>query len=302
MPDSPALFDDSQSYIGRFAPSPTGPLHLGSLYTALASYLDARHHAGIWLLRIDDLDTLRNMPGAADAILDCLLGFGLAWDGAVYYQSSHLSSYADAIKQLQMQDKVFACACSRKVLQDFPGVYPGFCRENNLAETNNALRLKCPDTLPAFCDGLQGLIEENMALSHGDFIIKRRDGVIAYQLAVVVDDYRQGVNQVVRGADLLDSTLKQVFLQQLLVYPQPHYQHVPVIVDAAGNKLSKQTLAQAVNELNPGPLLFDLLGLLRQNPPPGLRFASKRDILDWAIAHWQPQFLQKTRAIPQTID
>lgn len=287
-------------YIGRFAPSPTGPLHLGSLYTALASYLDARRQNGRWLLRIDDLDTPRNMPGAIPAILDCLQRFGLHWDGDIYYQSQHIDDYLGAITRLKHKDSVYACVCSRKRLADFPGVYPGFCRNlQHPDDPQHALRLKTRDEVLCFDDRLQGSICENQARQHGDFIIKRKDGIIAYQLAVVMDDYNQQVNHVVRGFDLLDSTGRQVFLHRLLDIPQPAYMHVPVIVDSQGNKLSKQTYAQAVDESRPAAKLFLLLGWLKQSPPPSLRQASVEDILDWAIAHWQPQALKKIRAIEQ---
>ncbi|MDD4915132.1 MAG: tRNA glutamyl-Q(34) synthetase GluQRS [Methylococcales bacterium] len=273
-------------YIGRFAPSPTGPLHLGSLYTALASFLDARSRQGLWLLRIDDLDAPRNQPGAEQAILDCLKAYGLQWDGEIYYQSRHLTDYEAAINRLQQH--VYGCVCSRKELAAYPDVYPGFCRHLPRPQIAHALRIKTCNTVTGFTDAVQGEIRRNVALQDGDFIIKRKDGVIAYQLAVVVDDHAQQVNQVVRGYDLLDATPKQIFLQTLLGYPQPAYMHVPVIVDRHGNKLSKQTCAQAVDLHQAATTLHLLLFLLKQNPPPALRTAGVADILDWAIAHWRP--------------
>ena len=260
--------------------------------------MDARRNNGRWLLRIDDLDTPRNTPGAASIILHCLEAFGLHWDGEVYYQSQHLSAYAEAITELQ--NRVYACSCSRKVLQDYPSVYPGFCRNKLLDIQEHALRIKTTDSQICFTDRIQGTISVNMASCHGDFVIKRRDGVIAYQLAVVVDDHLQQVTQVVRGADLLDSTVKQIYLQQLLGFQSPKYLHVPVIIDHQGEKLSKQTRAQAIDHNQPPAALFLLLQLLKQNPPPWLRTASLAEIIAWGIAHWQPQQLSNILTIEQT--
>ncbi|WP_337998546.1 tRNA glutamyl-Q(34) synthetase GluQRS [Methylomonas methanica] len=283
--------------MGRFAPSPTGPLHLGSLYTALASYLDARRHRGQWLLRIDDLDTPRNVSGATDAILRCLNRFDLHWDGNVYYQSRQSDSYAETLERLRQQRWLYACRCSRKALAGTP-VYPGRCRDAGFPiDAASAWRLSVSDLSIRFQDALQGWIDENPALEHGDFIVRRKDGIVAYQFAVVIDDFRQQVNHVVRGVDLLDSTSKQRYLQNLLGYPEPHYMHLPVIVDSDGNKLSKQTLAAPVDDAQPSATLFSLLQLLRQNPPLILRKATVSEQLDWAIAHWNPRTLEKTRII-----
>jgi glutamyl-Q tRNA(Asp) synthetase len=270
-------------------------LHLGSLYTALASYLDARKHNGQWLLRIDDLDTPRNQPGAISAIIDCLQNFGLIWNGEVYYQSQHNVAYEKAIALLR--DKLYACACSRKQLGQQIELYPGHCRHKHLAAENNALRIKSQNENINFIDRAQGWICENMAARHGDFVIKRKDSIIAYQLAVVVDDHEQQINHVVRGFDLLESTTKQIFLQQLLNFPTPEYMHVPIIVDSQGHKLSKQTLAHPVDKSQASATLFLLLNLLQQNPPANLRNAAIPDILEWAIAHWKPQHLFNTRTI-----
>lgn len=298
----------SSPYIGRFAPSPTGPLHLGSLYTALASFLDARSRQGLWLLRIDDLDTPRNVTGATSAILNCLERFGLHWDGTVYYQSRHFDSYQNCLDQLSPY--IYKCTCSRKRLENSAqigeiGIYPGYCRTDPpTVNSDYALRIKTDHRVVCFDDLLQGPISARIDSHHGDFIIRRRDGIIAYQLAVVTDDREQGVNHVVRGCDLLDSTPKQLFLQQLLGIPAPVYLHLPVIVDADGNKLSKQTKAQAVESesTSPARTLFMLLKLLQQQPPPTLAKASVSALLDWAVAHWQPQHLKKMRAIRQPID
>jgi glutamyl-Q tRNA(Asp) synthetase len=283
------------TYIGRFAPSPTGPLHLGSLFTALASYLDARHRQGKWLLRIDDLDTPRNKAGSVTTILNTLDVFGLHWDDAVYYQSQHLDDYANSLEALEQSQLTYRCVCSRKTLADSSsddpnskqGIYPGICRDKAISnETPHAIRLKTGAQPVSFQDGLQGSISHNLARQHGDFILKRKDGIIAYQFAVVVDDYLQGINHVVRGCDLLEETPKQIYLQQLLGFPMPSYMHVPVIVDEHGYKLSKQTLATAVDTQSPNITLFGLLRLLKQNPPDELKSATVDEMLDWAIMHW----------------
>lgn len=274
-------------------------MHLGSLYTALASFLDARSRQGRWLLRIDDIDTPRNVEGAGEAILRCLEAFGLHWDGKVYYQSRHLADYQDVLNQLQPQ--LFACRCSRKKLANQP-IYPGFCRDLGLAlEKNCALRLQAPYTNIGFNDALQGRFEQNLAREVGDYVIKRRDGLFAYQLAVVVDDHIQGITHIVRGADLLDSTPRQIYTQNLLGYATPHYMHLPLIVDDEGNKLSKQTLAAPVEAAQPAETLFAVLALLRQQPPADLQRAPLAELLQWAIAHWQPERLKKTRAIQAPI-
>ena len=288
-------------YIGRFAPSPTGPLHLGSLYTALASFLDARHHGGRWLLRIDDLDTPRNVDGAADAILHCLHDFGLDWDSEIDFQSRHVDEYTDQLHALFKAGNLYACRCSRKDLIGH-ALYPGYCRDAAYADDNrSALRVRTDMRRIAFHDGLQGHIDQNLSMEHGDFVVRRRDGIVAYQFAVVLDDRRQAVNHVVRGTDLLDSTPKQIYLQQLLDYPAPAYLHLPVIVDSKGQKLSKQTLAAPVDNRNSEQTLWQLLELLRQNPPAELQGAPVAEQLRWAVTHWQPQALKKIRAIESPI-
>ncbi len=250
------------------------------------------------MLRIDDLDTPRNMPGACAEILNCLQSFGLHWDGEVDYQSYHLDQYEQAIVELQSRHVLYPCTCSRSLLANSPLIYPGHCRTK--AQSTNAphsLRVKTPNISTRFVDKLQGEISQNLANEHGDFVVKRKDGIIAYQLACVVDDQRQSVNRVVRGYDLLDSTPKQLYLQQLLGYQTPSYMHIPLIVDQEGNKLSKQTRAEAVNPHQSGPTLFLLLTLLQQNPPLDLRMAPIDSILEWAIAHWQPERLAKTQTV-----
>jgi glutamyl-Q tRNA(Asp) synthetase len=290
------------AYIGRFAPSPTGPLHTGSLFTALASYLHARHHQGKWLLRVDDLDTPRNKEGSVADILKTLEAFGLHWDSSVYYQSQHLDDYATFLEKLAQNQLTYRCICSRKLLADLPpdespntkySIYPGICRYKSISpDTPHAIRIKTGDCTLSFNDELQGTISHNLADQHGDYILKRKDGVIAYQFTVVVDDYLQDVNHIVRGCDLLAETPKQIYLQQLLGFPTPAYLHVPVIVDQHGYKLSKQTLATEVDTKSPNLTLFDLLVLLKQNPPDDLFGAKVNELLDWAITNWQPDALR----------
>lgn len=259
-------------YTGRFAPSPTGALHLGSLVAAMASYLDAKVHHGRWLVRIEDLDFDRNVAGADQAILAALRRCGMPWDGEVTWQSQRTQLYEDALRQLGAA--VYPCACSRKEILDSrppqPGpqgaapVYPGTCR-HGLApgRTARALRLRVPLAPPRvveFTDRWRGDVRQNLTTEAGDFVIRRADGFWAYQLAVVVDDAAQGISDVVRGADLLDSTPRQLYLQELLGLPQPAYLHVPVVTNAAGEKLSKQTGAAAFDTgAAPATLLRDAL-------------------------------------------
>ncbi len=289
-------------YIGRFAPSPSGPLHLGSLFTALASFLDARAHRGQWLLRIDDLDTFRNVPGATDSIIQTLDTLGLHWDQSIYYQSQHVELYQALLDKLQKQGWLYPCTCNRKDLAR-KNAYPGYCL-NKTVETGlpHALRVKTQNRDITFYDRLQGLFQQNLSQSPGDFIVRRKDNITAYQFAVVIDEYQQHITHVVRGFDLLDSTPRQIYLQNLLDYPQPEYMHLPVIVDRQGDKLSKQTGAQAVSTKNPSKTLYFLLSLLKQQPPAELVDAPPSEILDWAIIHWQAEHLKKTRAIFSEID
>ena len=285
---------DKQPYIGRFAPSPTGPLHIGSLYTALASFLQARSQQGLWLLRIDDLDTPRNIKGSGDSILKTLETFGLHWDGRVAYQSQTLDVYHEILDKLANDKLIYPCTCSRKTLTS---VYSGICRnKQTLPDSPYSLRIKTDNRFIAFNDKLQGLMSQNLA-DNGDFILKRKDQIIAYQFAVVIDDYRQHINHVVRGYDLLDSTPRQIYLQQLLGLATPDYMHVPVIIDEQGYKLSKQTRATAVDIKKPHTVIFELLNLLKQNPPGELQNASLTELLSWSIENWNPNLLKNCRAI-----
>jgi glutamyl-Q tRNA(Asp) synthetase len=239
---------DGNAATGRFAPSPTGPLHLGSLVAAVGSWLFARAAGGRWLVRMEDLDTPRVVPGADRQILDSLRGFGLEWDGEVVYQSQRVAHYEDALRALRERNLVFDCGCSRAELQraasapaTSEAVYPGTCR-NGLppGRTARAVRFRVSDELIVFDDRAEGRVQENVARETGDFVIKRADGVFAYQLAVVVDDALQGVTQVVRGADLLSSTARQIALQRALGYPTPSYAHLPLVKNPDGSKVSKR--------------------------------------------------------------
>lgn len=254
----------TRKYRGRFAPSPTGPLHFGSLVAAVAGFLDARASGGEWLVRIEDVDTSRVVPGAADHILRTLEACGLHWDGPVVYQTTRTDLYREALQRLGSQGRVFACGCSRREAGS-DGVYPGTCR-NGLPEgrTARSWRFRAPNEAICFTDRLQGEYCENVAEVTGDFVLLRADGLFAYQLAVVVDDEAQGITDVVRGADLLSSTPRQIALQRTLGFCVPTYLHSPVAVDEAGAKLSKQTLARPVDCDNPVPVIQSVLGFLRQ--------------------------------------
>ncbi len=278
-------------------------MHLGSLYAALASFLHARSQQGRWLLRIDDVDYLREAKGASESIIDTLQHFGLFWDGPIYYQTDQLNHYQQIIESLQNRQLIYPCNCTRKSLRalDNP-IYPGICRDKSVQADTFSLRIKCSDSEVRFTDQLQGNQQHNMARQHGDFIIKRRDQITAYQLAAVIDDQQQGISHVVRGYDLLDSTPKQIYLQQILGYRSPVYCHFPVIVDSKGDKLSKQSFADAVSLKKPEKTLFFLLQLLCQQPPEKLKHASLQSMIDWGIEHWQTEVLKNVHSIPHYID
>ena len=327
---------ERSSYRGRFAPSPTGPLHFGSLVAAVGSYLDAKPHDGLWLVRMEDLDTPRCVPGAADDILRTLEAFGLYSDEPVIYQSQRNAAYEVALQQLK--NAVYPCCCTRREIADSAlhgiegPVYPGTCRnglpdgregrawrvrtdflcrhsrasgnpaiKNGYSSTAVDSRLRGNDELLyasgiiSFQDALQGSISQQVEKDIGDFVVKRSDGLFAYQLAVVMDDAAQGITHVVRGADLLDSTPRQIYLQRLLGLTTPAYMHLPVAVNSAGEKLSKQTLAPAISSDDAASTLFTALAFLRQMPPDELRSDSVTTLLDWAIRHWQPHRLRHCR-------
>jgi len=289
-------------YRGRFAPSPTGPLHFGSLVAAVASYLEARQQRGEWLLRMEDLDTQRNMPGAADSILRSLEAFGFEWDGPVIYQSDRDDLYAGALSKLQQNGLLYPCGCTRKEIADSAihgiegAIYPGTCR-NGLPPGKNARawRIRTEDRTIGFDDAIQSHIAQNLARDIGDFVLKRADGFYAYQLAVVVDDADQGITHVVRGADLLDSTPRQIYLQQVLGLPAMHYAHIPVVLNAQGEKLSKQTQAAAVDDRQPATQLWQALDFLQQSPPATIRNAPLADIWQWADQNWQLSRIKPTK-------
>lgn len=278
--------DSISPYRGRFAPSPTGPLHFGSLVAALGSYLDARLNNGVWLLRMEDVDTPRVVAGAADAILRALEAYGFEWDGAVMYQSRRGEAYQAALERLQAQGLVYACRCSRRQLAETARrgidglVYAGLCRNRPPFPEPAALRLIVPDRRIVFDDAWQGRVACDLATESGDFVLRRADGIYTYQLAVVVDDAEQGVTHVVRGADLLTSTPRQIALQEYLGLPTPRYLHLPVVLDAAGDKLSKQTLAAPLDPKWPLPALLRALRFLGLGP---VRPVANRDEF-WAQA------------------
>lgn len=315
------------TYRGRFAPSPTGPLHFGSLVAAVGSYIDAKHRHGIWLVRMEDLDTPRCMPGAADEILRTLDTFGLHSDEPVVYQSRRTAAYSSALLKLQTCGAAYPCFCTRKEIADsalhgIEGyVYPGTCRNGITPTARHALPPVWEDKLAArtpawrvrtnldssllsaspssieFDDALQGRILQVLESEIGDFVVKRADGLFAYQLAVVVDDEFQGITHVVRGADLLASTPRQIYLQRLLGLSTPTYMHLPVAVNDAGEKLSKQTLAAPVDNSQTGAELLRVLNFLQQQPPAALGKYNVKTVLDWAIQNWNPTKLYGIRTL-----
>ncbi len=294
-----------RQYRGRFAPSPTGPLHFGSLVAAVASYCEAKANAGEWLVRIEDLDPPRTVPGAADSILRTLEACGFAWDGALLYQSERRAAYEEALQKLREQGVLYPCACSRREIADssllFQGelVYPGTCR-SGLPEARQARswRIRAPGEPIEFVDAVQGTIRQSLEREVGDFVVKRADGCFAYQLAVVVDDAGQHITDVVRGADLLASTPRQIHLQRRLGLATPRYAHVPVAVDRSGEKLSKQTLAAAIDASHCARSLVEALRFLGQEPPGELERAAPRQIWSWAHSLWQIERVPRVRERP----
>lgn len=296
--------ETTPGYRGRFAPSPTGPLHFGSLVAAVGSYLDAKSQQGQWLVRIEDLDPPRVVPGAADEILRTLEKFGLFWDGKVTYQSQRGDLYHAALEVLRGLDVLYPCSCSRREIADSAIetssglVYPGHCRAGmRPGRSEYALRLRTDDKSIHFCDRLLGEFGQTLEKDVGDFVLRRTDGLFAYQLAVVVDDADQGITHIVRGADILDSTPRQIYLQHLLGYLTPSYLHLPVAVNAQGEKLSKQTLAPALDRADPVPQLVRVLAFLGQNPPSGLAEVGLSDFWRWAGENWSIQKIPPRRVL-----
>ncbi len=346
----------TSQYRGRFAPSPTGPLHFGSFVTAVGSYLEAKKHNGIWLVRMEDLDTPRTVPGAAHGILRTLEAFGLYWDETVLYQNQRAAAYQEALQKLQNSGMAYPCACSRKEIADSAlhgiegQIYPGTCRNgipagrqarawrvrtdghipSPLGGDGQGERGSCGTLLPPpqphpqgvrrwvprrfaatlpqspckgdgvleFHDPLQGHIIQNIENEIGDFVVLRADGLFAYQLAVVVDDAFQGIMHVVRGADLLNSTPRQIYLQRLLNLPTPHYMHLPIAVNTQGEKLSKQTLAAPVDANNPVATLLRALAFLQQAPPAELASYDLQTLWQWALANWRAENMVRIRTLP----
>lgn len=291
-----------QNYRGRFAPSPTGPLHFGSLVAAMGSYLDARSRGGVWLVRMEDLDTPREISGAASDILQTLDLFGFEWDGEVLYQSRRQDAYREALATLIREDAVFPCSCTRREvaeagLQGLEGPrYSGQCRQQQITKDDSgAVRVRTHQEQIQFKDRICMRISQNLELDIGDFIVRRADGLFAYQLAVVVDDAFQQVNQVVRGADLLDSTPRQIHLQQLLGLNTPEYAHLPLVLNDKGQKLSKQTGALPINKESPVSELLSALEFLNQSLPDEVP-ESLGGFWKWAINNW------KLETVPMIIE
>ena len=288
-------------YHGRFAPTPSGPLHFGSMVAAVGSFLDARSRGGQWLVRIDDLDPPRAVPGAADEILRCLDAFGMHWNGPVVYQGIRGDAYHAALHWLSRSGLTYPCACSRREIADagIAGVegvaYPGTCR-NGLAAGREAraLRVRTDSAEIGFDDALQGHVRQALQAEIGDFVVYRADRVFAYHLACAVDDAEQGITDVVRGTDLIASTPRQIHLQRLLGLPTPGYLHLPVAVNAAGEKLSKQTRAHAVNCSDPAATLARVLRFLGHQPPGRMDLAA---LWQWGVENWRRERLPRARAI-----
>lgn len=285
---------ENTPYRGRFAPSPTGPLHFGSLITAVASYCEAKLRHGKWFVRIEDTDIPRIYPGSETHILQCLDAFEFEIDGQILFQKDRLHIYNDVLHQLQQKNYIYACQCTRKMLGS-NAIYQGTCKTLDLALENQAIRVKVNDQPIEFIDALQGNQTANLAHELGDFVLKRRDGIINYQLAVVVDDYLQDITHVVRGADLLDNTARQIWLGQLLGYPPLKYMHLPLAMNDQGQKLSKQNMAQALDPSNASQLLQQALIALKQ---PFVELDRPAIMLQQAISQWQKDLIPKQNTLP----
>lgn len=293
------------AYVGRFAPSPTGPLHFGSLVAAVASFLQARAQRGQWLVRMEDLDPPREVAGAADDILRILDAYGLHWDGEVLFQSTRADFYQSHLERLLEAGQAYGCGCSRSEVGSTASaglngpIYPGTCRDGlRPGRTARAIRLRTHDELIEFEDAIQGPVRQRLESEIGDFVIRRADGLFAYQLAVVLDDAAQGVTEIARGADLLSSTPRQIFLQDLLGLKTPTYMHLPIATTPNGDKLSKQSLAPPLPLDEPVHHLIDALAFLNQDPPTELSMAAIDELWAWAIENWDPHRVPRVERIP----
>jgi len=276
-------------------------LHFGSLVAAVGSFLQAKSNGGAWLVRMEDLDTPREIPGAASHILRTLEAFGLYWDEAVLYQSDRLNAYLTKFEALYLQGLLYPCRCSRKSIEQCAHfgpagyVYPGTCRTHRAAMTEPAAwRILTDDQLIEFTDGVQGLTRHRLESESGDFVLRRADGIFTYQLAVVIDDAEQNITEVVRGADLLDVTARQIFLQRLLGLPNPRYSHLPIALTTHGEKLSKQTGAAPITADHAVPTLVKALRFLGQTPPAELPRVNLNDFWQWALTHWNPKRIPRS--------
>ena len=277
---------ENADYIGRFAPSPSGELHFGSLIAALGSYLQARAQQGQWLVRIEDIDPPREVPGAADAILRQLEHYGLHWDGEVLWQSQRHDAYRERLAWLKAQGLCYYCTCTRARIHSVGGSYDGHCRDLGLGAENAALRLRQTRPVLGFYDRLRGDITTDERLAREDFIIHRRDGLFAYNLAVVVDDHFQGITEIVRGADLIEPTVRQISLYQHFGWRVPDYVHLPLALNRDGNKLSKQNHAPALPTGDPRPEIVRALQFLRQPVADGWRDLTLQALLKNAVSNW----------------
>lgn len=286
-------------YVGRFAPTTSGPLHLGSLLAAVASYLDARAHAGHWLLRLDDIDTPRSSPSAVTCILETLQAHGLKWDGEISRQSDHVPAYEQAIAKLHELGLLFYCTCSRRQRRE-NSIYPDICRDRRspTPHTPAAIKVQVPDMPLGFDDRVQGRIEGNLAKSPGDFTVMRKEGIVSYPLAVVIDDIATGVTDVVRGADLCELTLTQIYLSNLIELPQPSYAHIPVLNQRRQIKLSKRDKAVEVDNRYPKQNLTMTMHMLGLEPP---TTNDVQELLAWGVEHWHMSQVPNNRHVTDFI-
>jgi len=276
----------TSEYRGRFAPAPSGPLHFGSIISALGSFLQAKSRSGKWLARIEDIDKPRNQPGSTENILHTLEALGLHWDEEVLIQSQRVPVYREILEQLIECDLVYPCICTRSQTKGIP--YPRTCRNGiYIKNKKRSLRLRTTPDITGFIDQVKGGFHQQLESDAGDFVLRRADGIIAYHLAVVIDDQYQGITEIVRGADLLDSTPRQIYLQKLLGYMTPAYCHLPVATNNKGMKISKQNHAPGVDRQNAANVLFKALEFLGQQPDPQLINASVDEIIQWGIQHWK---------------